>query len=266
MNPVSPKTATCLFRESVYYRKIEFLNGLRRHGFQVSDRHLRHPQPGDVLLLWNRPRPYEHVAAAYESAGATVIVAENGYLGQPEGGGKYYALALDRHNGAGRWYAGDRPRYEVKEDPWRKKGNHILVLPQRGIGSPGVRMPSAWTQQTMKRLEQLTDRPIRLRPHPGHKKLDPAPDLVNCHAAVTWGSGAGIKAIRAGIPVFFDFEKWIGASGAARLGADLEACNMPDRTELWRRITWAQWSIDEISSGEAFDGLLNAEDSHLLCA
>lgn len=257
-------TAVCLFRESVYYRKLEFLKGLARHGFEVSDRRSHRPREGDVLLMWNRSRAFERMACQYEAAGARVIVAENGYIGQPPGGGKFYALALGRHNGAGCWFAGEKPRFAIEQKPWRRRGKHILVLPQRGIGSIGVRMPTSWTATVMKKLARITDRPIRLRQHPGHKKTDPGPDFVNCHAAVTWGSGAGIKAIQAGIPVFHELDHWIGNCGGARLGDDVEACNMPDRAELWRRITWAQWSLAEIASGEAFDGLLHAKDCDLL--
>lgn len=264
MNRPHPKTATCLFRTSDYYRRDEFCRGLRRHGFVLADKHLRDPAPEDVLLIWNRNRNVEDVAARYERAGARVIVAENGYLGQPPGGGKFYALALGHHNGGGSWFVGDGVRFDIPEQPWRARGDHILLLPQRGIGSPGVRMPNGWLGGVTKRLAAVTGRPVRVRLHPGHKKLDPAPDFVDCHAAVTWGSGAGIKALQAGIPVFHEFERWIGGVAGSRLGGDVESCNMPDRAELWRRVSWAQWALDEISSGEAFDRLLHADDRDLL--
>jgi hypothetical protein len=249
-----------------YYRREEFSSGLKRHGFAVSFDRPRNPKEGDVLLIWNRSRANTKTADEFEAAGGIVIVAENGYLGQPQGGGKFYALALDHHNGAGRWFVGDEARFEIPEEPWRKKGDHILVLPQRGIGAPRVRMPSAWKTDIMKRLAQITDRPIRLRLHPGHKKTDPKPDLINCHAAVTWGSGAGIKAIQAGVPVFHELGPWIGHCAARRLADDLEVCHTPDRSELWRRISWAQWSLAEISSGQGFDRLLHEKDCNLFRA
>lgn len=219
-----------------------------------------------MLLIWNRNRINEPVAERYEALGARVIVAENGYLGQPPGGGKFYALALSQHNGAGRWYVGDEPRFQIEDQPWRGRGKHILVLPQRGIGSQSVRMPSTWTQGVVKRLKAITDRPIRIRQHPGAKKADPLPDLLGCHAAVTWGSGAGIKALQYGFPVFHELDKWIGGCAARRLADSIEDCNTGDRTELWRRISWAQWSLDDIRSGEAFDRLLNDKDRNLFRA
>jgi hypothetical protein len=83
---------------------------------------------------------------------------------------------------------------------------------------------------------------------------------------VTWASGAGIKALLAGVPVFHEFDRWIGAPAAARLAGDIESCNIPSRGELWRRVSWAQWSLAEIGSGEGFDRLLNAKDGDLFRA
>lgn len=258
--------ACVLLRSSDYYRADQFRAGLARHGFKIEAAWHRRPNPDDVLLLWNRSRGYDDIAAIYERAGARVIVAENGYLGQPEGGGKFYALALGQHNGAGRWYVGDKPRFEIPERPWRRKGRHVLVLPQRGIGSRGVAMPAAWLADVQRRLRAITDRPIRVRNHPGPSKSDPSPDFVGAHCAVTWGSGAGIKAIQAGIPVFHELDRWIGAPAAARLASDIESCNTPTREILWTRITWAQFSLDEVGSGLAFDGLLNSPSDALFSA
>lgn len=258
--------AVCLFRSSDYYRADTFRAGLARHGFTIDQEWRRQPDPGDVLLLWNRNRGMSAIAEIYERAGARVLIAENGYLGQPAEGGKFYALALDHHNGAGRWFVGDAPRFEIPELPWREQGTHVLLLPQRGIGALGVAMPSGWLAGVQKRLAAITRRPIRIRQHPGPSKADPAPDFRDCHCAVTWGSGAAIKAIQAGIPVFHELEKWIGAPGATRLGRDIESCDTPSREELWRRISWAQWSLDEVGSGKAFDRLLNAQDCDLFRA
>lgn len=258
--------ASILLRTTDYYRADVFAEGLRRHGFAIDNKWRTDPEPGDVLLLWNRGRAYEPTAERYERAGARVIVAENGYIPRRDEGGKFYALALDHHNGAGRWHVGDKPRFEIRDEPWRERGDHVLVLPQRGIGPRGVAMPAAWLMGVKKRLAVITDRPIRIRPHPGAAKSDPAPDLLNAHCAVTWGSGAGIKAIRAGIPVFHELDRWIGASAATRLASDIETCNTPSREILWTRISWAIWGLDEIGSGEAFDRLLHAKNGDLFCA
>lgn len=256
--------AACnMIRHGGCYKGEAFESGLERLGYQIERRHRRDPCPGDVIILWNRNRGMDAIASAYERAGGIVLIAENGYLGQPMGGGKFYALARGHHNGAGAWFVGDHQRFEIAMQPWRERGDHVLVLPQRGIGPKGVAMPHGWEKQAIERLQDVTKRPIRVRRHPGPAKSDPGPDLAGAHCAVTWGSGAGIKAIQAGIPVFYDFDKWIGACAAAPLAGDIEACHMPDRQLLWNRLSWAQWSLAEIASGEAFDRLCHEQDCRL---
>lgn len=251
--------AANLLRQTPGYRADVFSEGLRRHGFRVSNQWERKPGPRDVLLIWNRSRAYEHVAALYEREGARVIVAENGYIDRAADGSKFYALALGAHNGAGSWFVGDAPRFDVRDEPWRTRGSKVLILPQRGIGSPGVAMASGWLAGVQKRLEAITDREFIIRRHPGHQRAEQPLDFTDVWCAVTWGSGAGIKAIRAGVPVFHELECWIGAPGAALLAKDIERCHTPDRRLVWTRVTWAQWLLTEIGSGEAFDRLLNEE-------
>lgn len=258
--------ACVMMRPSDYYRVEVFREGLVRHGFKVEPGYVRNPRPHDLLLLWNRNRGCESTAQEFERAGATVLIAENGYVGQPAGGGKFYALARNQHNGAGRWFVGDEQRFPIDDKPWRARGDHVLVLPQRGIGAKGVAMPSAWLKGVLERLKRATDRPVIIRPHPGASKEDPGAQLAGAHCAVTWGSGAGIKAIAAGIPVFHEFPRWIGGSAAALLAGQVESCNTPSRDELWRQISWAQWTLVEIGTGEAFDRLIHEKDDDLFCA
>lgn len=261
--------AANLLRSGDAYRAEIFNQGLRRHGFVTEQRHLRAPRPHDVLLLWNRCRGNEAIAENYERHGARVLIAENGYT-RPVEGGKHYALALGLHNGAGRWFVGDEQRHAIPDAPWRERGEHVLVLPQRGIGTRGVAMPSTWGASILKRLKLITDRPVRFRPHPGHRKnghpdtLDT--DLARAHCAVTWGSGAAIRALQEGVPVLHEFERWIGRPAARRLDGSVEACDTPDRRLAWTRISWAQWTLEEVGTGEAFDALLNAPRSDLFCA
>lgn len=244
-------------RATKAYRREEFGAGLARHGFEISDRHKREPDPGDVLVLWNRIRSMDPIANRYQLAGARVIIAENGYL--PMGNRKSFALALDHHNGAGRWAIGDGARFPIECRPWRESGRHLLVLAQRGIGEIGVAQPHTWVRRTMERIASITQRPVRFRRHPGPRNVALDPDLRDCHAALTWASGAGIKAIVAGVPVFHGLPAWIGAPAALPIGRLADRIERPfvgDRRQMLDRLSWAQWAEDEITSGEAFAGLL----------
>jgi hypothetical protein len=125
-------------------------------------------------------------------------------------------------------------------------------------------MPREWSYATGRALPLRTKRPIRLRRHPGHAKTEPYDDLRNAHAAVTWGSGAAIKALAFGVPVFHAFPRWIGAPSALSLdGSDLEAplCDDDARLAMFRRLAWAQWPMADIVSGEAFSWLLGRSTS-----
>lgn len=256
--------AAIILRPGLAYRRDKFALGLGRMGYSVTDTYSRNPSPDDILLIWNRSRSNDPIAQIYERHGARVIVAENGYIGETSGN-KPYALALGQHNGRGRWYVGDEPRFIPPQKPWRGRGNHILVMPQRGIGPRGIAMPLDWPRRIMANLAAMTGRPIRMRRHPGADRPDPWPDLIDCHAVVTWGSGGGIKSIAHGVPVFHALPGWIGSCAAAPLVDDLEICSTPDRERLWRIISWAQWTADELASGAAFERLLNAPSDHLFC-
>lgn len=248
------KTANILLHHSPYYRLHVFSQGLKAHGFRIiQDRNASPRGQSDVLLLWNRNRPHEQIAQRYEAAGATVLISENGYLG------KTRALAKNHHSGAGTWHVGHADRWGtlgIDVKPWREDGEHILVLPQRSIGEMGVAMPRNWEQTIMPRLKAMTNRRIVLRKHPGkNPKVQIEDDLAGAWAAVTWASGAGLKAICAGIPVFHDYAKWIGGL-AATTTFDIEHPYLGDRNTMFHRLAWAQWAWSEIESGEAFACLL----------
>lgn len=227
--------------------------------------------PGSLLLTWGRTRAGTHAADQVERAGGHVVVAENGYLGRDEAGRQLYALALGQHGGAGRWPDGDSSRWErlgIVLAPWRAAGEHVLVLGQRGIGHKAVAMPADWDRALHARLAREVRRPVRFRPHPAAlaSKTEYRPleeDLRGCHAVVTWSSGAALKALVAGIPVFHGMPRWIGAAAArpvaATIVADLEAPALGDRLPMLQRLAWAQWTIDEIAAGEPFRHLLTMQ-------
>lgn len=254
--------ACLLIRTDVRARWDAFVAGLRRCGFSISETPVEPASPDDVLVIWNRHR-YSNNANRYERAGARVIVAENGWLDAADGD-KRIALQLGHHNGAGTWHEGPEDRWAglgIALKPWRDDGDHILILAQRGIGEEGIAQPRGWADQTADYLRARTNRLVIVRRHPGNRGPVPEPDWMRCWAAVTWASGAAIKAIVAGVPVFYGLPRWLGASAALPVTADIERPFLGDRLPMLRRLAWAQWSLPEIASGEPFEGLLS-EDGH----
>lgn len=245
-----------------------FVKGLSSLGYNVILDPLESPAARDVVVLWNRIHTHESIAQRYIKSGATVLIVENGWVGD-----NTYALSKNFHNGVGSWHIGTKSRWEdfgIEVKPWRKSGDHILVVPQRGMGSPGVAMPRDWDQFVIPALKKVTKRPVVLR-KPTERTSPFEPALKDCWAVVTWGSGAGIKSIINGVPVFYDMPLWIGglAANALRwfvptaeysiispykdeITADLEKTFTGDRTKMLHRLSWAMWKAEEIGSGEAF--------------
>lgn len=261
-------TATILFQPRPHYRLDSFARGVERHGFKVQTLARGEPGPGDLLIVWNRMHGRSNkLAEKWLAAGASVLVAENGYIGSDGNGEKLFALAWDHHQGAGRWRIGDADRWKQQSIPimpWRTPGRQIVLLPQRGLGEPGIAMPREWDISAFKRLRQVTDRPIHIRKHPGAIKYEPYEDFADALCAVTWASGAAIKAICYGVPVLYELSNWIGAPGATHIDCALthgvENCLLTDdaaRENMLHRLSWAQWSVSEIESGEAFAWLMD---------
>ena len=253
--------AYCLIREHPHYRRAAFVEGLRRAGYKVRHGMDRsRPQPGDVLVTWNRTGDD---ADRWERMGGRVLVAENGYIGLDAHGVQLYALAVGGHNGSGKWPHGGGERWQrlgIDLKPWRERGEFVLVRGQRGIGSRAMASPPNWHDNIAAKL-RLHHRVV-VQPHPGKPACDPyeAARLVGalrgCHAAVIWSSAAGVRALVEGVPVYYDAPHWICAGAALRLGEvrDLNAPKMDDGARLaaLERMAWAQWTVAELESGEPF--------------
>jgi hypothetical protein len=251
--------ALSLLRDSPHYRADAFRDGLTAIGFEVVSE-LPNPQPGDILLIWNREGGRLSRAIQFEIAGARVVVAENGYLGKEWIGRKWFALALGHHAGAGLWPIGGPERWDgwyAELEPWRAPGGETVVLAQRGIGEPGVAAPADWAQIIAPAVRG------RIRRHPGTNtnSIPLRADLAKADSVVTWSSGAALLALTYGVPVFYGFPRWIGAPASQPLALFSTAQplrNDAARLEMFRRLAWAQWTVEEIRSGEAFERLLRS--------
>lgn len=246
--------ALSLLRAGPVYRADRFTHGLKAAGYQVVTT-LSDPQPGDVLVIWNRYTTYDDRAKQFERAGARVLVAENSYLAGAIDG-KWHALALGHHNGAGTWVDGGPERWDalgVDLRPWRR-GNEVLIIAQRGIGEHGIASPRGWAEETQRKIGG------RIRPHPGKEKpaIPLVDDLANACCVVTWASSAALVALMFGVPVFHAMPKWIGASAGRPLAEWGQEPRRDDeaRLAMFRRLAWAMWRVEEIESGKAFRHLL----------
>jgi len=255
------KTAYCMIRERPEYRREVFVSGLKALGYRVTAAAPSVTRPEDLVVIWNRYAVFERLADRHEARGGTVVVAENGYFQRPHFGGTHFALAIGGHNGQGRWPAGDPQRWNalgIEVKPWRASGTHVLVCPNRAFGRRGYVMPPTWANDVVAKLRRVTKRPIRVRPHPGNVEATRplAEDLRDAWTMVIWSSSTGVHSLVAGVPVVCCSPAWICKGAAAAQLAQVDNPPMPERLPHFERLATAQWTGDEIRTGEAFARLL----------
>jgi hypothetical protein len=249
-----------MIRHDLVYRRECFVMGLQAAGYKVVDQ-LPHPTAEDVLVIWNRYGTAATTARKFEAAGARVLVCENGYLTKNWLGENWIAISFGHHAGAGQWRVGSPARWDslgVELEPFRYRDGEIVIFEQRGFGEEGIAAPNHWAENAQARYGG------RIRPHPqGFEPATPlAVDLCNASACLTWNSGAALRALMLGVPVWHEFPKWIGAHAAKPLDRfGKEAANRDDaaRLAMFRHLAWAMWRLREISTGEPFTWLLQDE-------
>lgn len=164
--------------------------------------------------------------------------------------------------------------------PWRQSGSHILMCLQRdgGWSMAGFNVVD-WALITAKQIRLSSDRPIRIRAHPGDKQAARycrdivadfkrhgirdvslsdvgtplMRDFKHCWAVVCHNSSPGVAAAIEGIPVFLTDPTRSQARSVANTNIDLiENPDMPDRQTWVMRISQSHWNHEELSSGVAW--------------
>lgn len=151
---------------------------------------------------------------------------------------------------------------ELKIEPWRRDGRHIVVVMQSEDFMTGVVRWSGgvvgWQQHVLEALNAHTDRLIVLR-HWSRDKLERArslkQDLEGAWALITHMSAAANEAVLAGVPVFVTGQCAALPMGLSDLSA-IERPRRPDGRHEWAAgLAGAQWTLDEFKSGIAWRAL-----------
>lgn len=260
--------AHLLIRDQPHYRRESFQRGLTALGYQIAGSPREAPTRGDLLVIWNRYGHHDALASRWATLGGTVIVAENGLLGREHQGGHWYSLALNAPAAGGGVIAHGREGENrsgiigAEFGEWRREGKEVIVLGQRGIGPPGIASPAQWAEGALATVRRTTQRPARIRVHPGENPATPLEqDLAEAWCVVTWSSGAAIRALALGVPVFYSLGGWIGRGASRwwkREKGELEEprCDDAARLETFEKIGRSTWSTAEIETGEPFRRLL----------
>jgi len=232
-------------RHAVPERARAFHTGLARLGYSIASGCTTNPGPKDIFVSWGRiTHDAQRAAATFEDRGLPVIIAENAPWGNDFMGGHWYTLARGTHNLSGRFPLGGAERWAALGCEllhWRTEGETV-ILPQRGIGDPAIAMPRGWADTAFQRYGG------RVRPHPGpNKSAKPLEaDLAQAGRVITWGSGAAVRASIMGIRVTYELPGWIGAHDNTDTS----------RLAMFERMAWANWTLQEITTGEPFERLL----------
>lgn len=249
-------------------RQEEVAAGLKKHGveteFQESIRSfggLSTLPAADFVVCWGWRK-----GAELQRLGYRVLVGELGYIGDR---GHWTSLGWDGLNGRADHCLGEvslPERFSLHHaplEPWKEGGDYVLVMGQvPGDASLQGRCLDGWYSETLKQAADAYGLPAMIRPHPraierqlwrGHRKqLDGslADALSGAAVVITWNSNSAVDAVLAGVPaVTID----PGAMAWPVTGRRIGDLARPDRAEWANRVSWCQWSPDELESGVWWD-------------
>ena len=157
--------------------------------------------------------------------------------------------------------------------PYRTQGNHILICLQRngGWSMAGLSVID-WLDDIVRKIQQISSRPIVVRPHPGDKKimrilklkyknvsLSNKPslldDLKNAWATVVYNSSPSVASIIEGVPAFITDSEPKHSQSYSVANTDLNQIENPmlHERQFWiEKLAMCHWNFTEMQSGEAW--------------
>jgi len=242
---------------------LALMKGLKAHGIRAT-------MPGDR----SGNLKSKHVACwgwrlgqRYRERGHEVLVMERGYLGDRF---RWTSLGWNGLNGRAIFpEVFDFSRFlkiiPRGLTPWKAGGEYALLIGQvPGDASLQGNDLRQWYDDTSSDAGSLYGLPVRFRAHPqalerGYKfKVRGATSiggsladaLAGAAVVITYNSNVGVDAAIAGCPVIA-FEE--GAMAYEVAGHVLGERITPQRDRWAARLSWCQWTMAEIESGEAWE-------------
>lgn len=236
-----------------------FAEGLRRHGWDAVISPSYHA--ADLVVLWGVRR--SDFIQRQRVHGGEVVILERGYVGDRfkwtsvSFGGRLNGHASFRgpFTDASRWETHFAPLMK----PWRDKPDgDVLIMGQVDGDMSLAGADIHHFYENARGSYEAAGYPVRFRQHPlsrlGRGNTGPLEqDLAAARAVVTFNSNSGVDAVLAGIPtVSIDSRSMAWAVTGHDLGL---LPPTPDRTAWAHRLTWCQWSVDEMASGACWDAV-----------
>lgn len=256
------KQAYLAVRVQQGHKREAMLEGIEALGYKLVTHPTLLVYPDEALIVtWNIHARANDLQVVQQAGGA-VLVVENPYIKYDKQGREYLAIGKGGHNGSGKTPEPSEERtrrFDIRLEDW-KTGKHVLVIGQRGIGSPEMRSPPRWGEIVTEQVRAATTRDVILRPHPGQTNIKQIPpldeQLEGAHCVVMWASNCATTALAKGIPVFYNAPHCV-LHKACNPMLDIENPYKGRRWPAFMDLAAAQWNLDEVRSGEAFQCLIN---------
>lgn len=202
--------------------------------------------------------------------GHEVLVMERGYLGDRF---SMTSLAWNGLNGnatfpPSRQDGGARFRNIADMKPWNDGGDYGLIMGQvpNDASLCGVNL-MPWYDEMSKAIHNELELPVKFRQHPevtkrgSHQTVAGAEkstgslehELSRAAVAVCYNSNSSVDSILAGVPCVVDNSGSMAWAVASRGFSQLVR---PEREQWAHDLAWKQWTLLEITSGQALKGVV----------
>jgi hypothetical protein len=160
----------------------------------------------------------------------------------------YFRIVFNNfvHNGKGD-YPDDRLKKLNLNILEQKKLGDYIILSEPSEEMKKIHNQANWVNETKKILTTYSDRELVVHNKFSKTKLDDL--LKNAWAFVSLQSTAGFKAMISGVPAYFTDESLKNISKIE----DIE--NPKIDYKIFNNLAYGQWTLDEISSGEAWENI-----------
>jgi len=238
------------------------MEGFKKHNVSYQIDQLKPPyEPCDLAVTWGLKKD---VMEVQEKHNGRTLIMELGYIGDRR---KNYSIGYDGLNGRADFCNKKSPsdrwvKHQHLKKPWmRNDKGHVLVLGQmpfdQSLVYPGIDMFKELRNVFMQAANDGF--PYRYRPHPQYKrfkkyKQDLYKDLQTARCAVTINSNSAVDAVLYGIPTI-TLDEGSMAYPVTQHYLQFEKLEYPDRLQWCYDLGFAQWEVNEIKNGEAWDHL-----------
>lgn len=237
--------------------------GLKRHGIEHEIVSTHNPTRCDLAVCWGFKKKYVKQLAN------RVLVMERGYLGDRM---KWTSMGFDGLNNRAKFYneGKDSTRLDTHFPgilkPWRdtSQGRYVLILGQvaRDAAVRNVKILE-WYDYVAERLGRRGIE-ARFRRHPlegntwrvrGASTLQGTleDNLKDAKWVVSWNSNASVLSVLEGIPTV-TMDEGAMAWDVTERDPSVEPPT-PPREQWAAEMAWAQWGVEEIERGDAWDHL-----------